>query len=191
MIYVLKLGSKEIDKIPFAMALVQLLVYISSVTTSLALTRIYSIFGRKNALLLGGGLCIISAISMIFLNKNFTWPIYLIALVIGASQSMTLSTGINLISEVVGAKSKQGAIVFGIYSLFDKFTSGIIIFAISSSTLFKEKEAGFIKLMTVVVPSAACLLSCVLVYFNPVKEYNKNTDSDLNNHTALEEELVV
>ena len=175
------------------MALVQLLVYISSVSTSFMLTRIYSKFGRKNTLLLGGLLCVISALSMLFISKNVSWPIYFIALIVGASQSMTLSTGINLISEVIGSKSKKGAIVFGIYSLFDKFASGIIIFIISSSVMFKEKQPRFIKLMTVVVPSAACILSCILVYFNPVKEYNKSTVIENSNSKdiTLEEQLVI
>ena len=80
------------------MALVQLLVYLASVTTSLFLSKIYEKFGRKNTLLLGGVLCIVAALCMIFLNKNLAWPIYIIALVVGIAQSMTLSTGVNLIS---------------------------------------------------------------------------------------------
>lgn len=140
LIYVLQLGSEEVDKIPFSMALVQLLVYMSSVSTSFLLTKIYSKFGRKNALLFGGILCIAAALAMIFLNKNITWPIYILAFVIGVAQSMTLSTGINMISEVIGTKSKRGAIVFGIYSLLDKFASGIVIFVISNSESFKEKN---------------------------------------------------
>lgn len=51
---------------------------------------------------------------------------------------MVLSTGINFISDVVGAKAKTGAFVFGIYSLFDKFTSGIIIFLVGNSTAYTE-----------------------------------------------------
>lgn len=80
------------------MALVQLLVYLASVSMSFMLTRLYEKFGRKNTLLLGGIICIVCALSMIFLNKKLRWPIYFIAILIGISQSMTLSTGINLIS---------------------------------------------------------------------------------------------
>lgn len=173
LIYVLQMGTEQVDKIPFTMALVQLLIYISSVSISFYLTTIYSKFGRKNTLLVGGLLCIASAVAMIFLRASSPWPIYIIALVIGVAQSTTLSTGINLISEVIGSKSKKGAIVFGIYSLLDKFASGIILFVISNSTLFVDKDAGFIKIMTVLVPSAACVLSCALVYFTPIQEYKK------------------
>lgn len=122
-------------------------------------------------------MCVVGAASMIFLNKNTSWPIYILAFVVGIAQSITLSTGINLISEVIGTKSKQGAIVFGIYSLLDKFASGIVLFFISDSSAFKDRNVRFIKLMTVVVPSAACVLSCILVYFTPIQEYSKNKKS--------------
>jgi Na+/melibiose symporter-like transporter len=80
------------------MALVQLLIYVSSVSVSFFLTKIYSKLGRKNSLLVGGIFCVGGAVSMIFLTPQVTWPIYLIAIVIGTAQSMTLSTGINMIS---------------------------------------------------------------------------------------------
>jgi Na+/melibiose symporter-like transporter len=80
------------------MALVQLLVYFASVSTSFFLTRLYLKFGRRNIMLAGGVLCMASAVSMIFLKKATPWPIYLIAIIVGIAQSTTLSTGINLIS---------------------------------------------------------------------------------------------
>ncbi len=46
---------------------------------------------------------------------------------------MVLSTGINLISDVVGTKVKGGAFVFGIYSLLDKISSGLAIYFVGSS----------------------------------------------------------
>jgi len=39
----------------------------------------------------------------------------------------------NLICDVVGGKAKTGAFVFGIYSLFDKFATGIVIFTIANT----------------------------------------------------------
>ena len=51
----------------------------------------------------------------------------------GASQSLVLATGINMISDVVGTKGKSGAFVFGIYSLLDKFSCGIAIFIIGNA----------------------------------------------------------
>lgn len=53
-----------------------------------------------------------------------------------------LSTGINLISDVVGAKAKTGAFVFGIYSLMDKFSSGIAIFFIGNSAAYSVDSSA-------------------------------------------------
>jgi len=58
--------------------------------------------------------------------------IYAIAIPIGFSQSMVLSTGINLISDVVGNKGESGAVVFGIYSFLDKISAGIFIYFLAT-----------------------------------------------------------
>jgi len=144
LVYVLELGSswgfdpdKDVhvapSKIPFVVALIPLLIYLSSVCTSFVLSKFYEKFGRKIALMTGGVLCAGCATFLIFLNKEFSWPIYGLAVLIGMAQSMMLATGINLISEVIGTKGEQGAFVFGIYSLLHKFSTGIAILFITSS----------------------------------------------------------
>ncbi len=50
------------------------------------------------------------------------------AFVSGISLSISLNSGIAYICDVVGDKGKQGAIVYGIYGLLDKFTTGLILF---------------------------------------------------------------
>jgi len=70
---------------------------------------------------------------MLFLTKDVGWIVYILAVFVGASQTMVLATGINFISDVVGTKAKTGAFVFGIYSLLDKFSAGITIFLIGNT----------------------------------------------------------
>ncbi len=53
---------------------------------------------------------------------------------------MILSTGINLISDVIGSKGESGALVFGIYSFLDKISAGIIIFIIANLPSFTYGE---------------------------------------------------
>ena len=45
-----------------------------------------------------------------------------------------------MISDVVGAKAKTGAFVFGIYSLIDKFSSGLAIYLIGESSAYSKDE---------------------------------------------------
>lgn len=94
---------------------------------------------------------------------------------------MVLATGINLISDVVGNKGKTGAFVFGIYSLLDKFSCGIIIFLIGISEPFKKEKAdindddrSFIRLSMILIPGISCLLSSLIVLSYPIEEYGKD-----------------
>jgi hypothetical protein len=61
---------------------------------------------------------------------------YILAVFIGCSQTMVLSTGINFISDVVGTKAKTGAFVFGCYSLLDKFSAGAVIYFVGNSDAY-------------------------------------------------------
>ena len=90
-------------------------------------------FGRKKALFVGTLICIICLGSMFFLTKEVGWIMYILAIFIGCSQTMVLSTGINFISDVVGTKAKTGAFVFGCYSLLDKFSAGAVIYLVGST----------------------------------------------------------
>jgi MFS family permease len=113
-VYVLKLGKSgqpdpDTDtapsEIPFVVALIPLLIYLSSVCTSFILSKFYERLGRKMAIITGGILCVGCATFLVFLSSTFSWPMYGIAILIGiffynlgVAQSMVLATGINLIS---------------------------------------------------------------------------------------------
>lgn len=140
LIGVLKLGlDDETDtSVPFTVALVPLIVYLFSVLTSSRLTYFYGKFGRKTALSTGTIICVVALGSMLLLTQSSGWVMYIIAPFVGISQTMVLSTGINFISDVVGTKAKTGAFVFGIYSLLDKFSAGIAIFFIGSTSAYAK-----------------------------------------------------
>jgi len=116
-----------------------MIAYASSVITSTQLNLFYAKFGRKKALFVGTALCMGCLVVMAFLDNSNSWAIYPVSFVVGASQSLVLSTGINLISDVVGNKAKTGAFVFGIYSLLDKFSSGIVIFVIGNADAYSKE----------------------------------------------------
>jgi Na+/melibiose symporter-like transporter len=124
---------EEEKQVPFTVALVPLVVYLSSTVSSWYLDKFYEMFGRKKALFIGTIICCISLGSMLLLTESTNWVIYILAIFIGCSQTMVLSTGINFISDVVGTKAKTGAFVFGCYSLLDKFSAGIVIYLVGSA----------------------------------------------------------
>lgn len=89
---------------------------------------------------------------------------------------MVLSTGINLISDVVGSKAKTGAFVFGIYSLLDKFSAGAVIFIIGNTQAYSTETDKltdgnilFIRFTMVLIPGLACILSAAIVLSYPIE----------------------
>lgn len=131
--------------VPFTVALVPLIVYLSSVFSSSGLNKFYTTFGRKTALSVGTIICSVSLFALFFLDESNSWIIYILAIfigkaliILGLSQPMILSTGVNFISDIVGSKAKSGAFVFGVYSLLDKFSAGIVIFFIGNSLAYSK-----------------------------------------------------
>jgi len=68
LIDVVKMGTIQDNHIPFTIALVPMLSYLSSVVVSTQLNRFYNTFGRKKALFLGTTICIVSLTTMIFIT---------------------------------------------------------------------------------------------------------------------------
>lgn len=138
LINVLKISNTDGDDqtVPFSVALVPLIIYFSSSLISPKLTALYSTIGRGKTLLLGTILEISSLIALYFLTQSTKDYIYPLAIVIGLSQSMILSTGINLISDVIGSKGDSGAFVFGVYSFLDKISAGLLIFFLANLSCF-------------------------------------------------------
>ena len=186
LIYVLELQNKQSSKdtIPFSVALVPLITYFSSSILSAKISTFYMKIGRKNSLMVG---TILSTISLGLLyildSKNGHW-IYVLAIFIGFSQSLILTTGINLISDVVGSKCESGAIVFGIYSFLDKISAGIIIYFIAQLSCFSgsaesvsESEQTMIKMTVIVIPMVSALLASAVVLCGNVSQYLGQNDA--------------
>jgi len=177
------MGTDDPDVVSYNLALVPMLAYASSVMVSTQLDKFYLYFGRKKALFVGTAICIVCLAAMAFIDKSTNWLMYILPFFIGmlfcyigASQSLVLSTGINLISDVVGSKGSSGAFVFGIYSLLDKFSCGIAIFLVGNAEAYSkesseitEDDQSFIRLTMVMIPGAACLLSSLIVLSYPIE----------------------
>jgi Na+/melibiose symporter-like transporter len=153
------------------------------VLASSRLNWFYNKFGRKTALSTGTIIAVVSLGSMLLLSESSNWVMYIIAIFIGIScfylgisQTMVLSTGINFISDVVGSKAKTGAFVFGIYSLLDKFSAGIVIFLIGNSEAYTKdpydldpSEVTFIKYTMVLIPALSAVLATLIVISYPIQ----------------------
>lgn len=73
-----------------------------------------------------------------FLNPDSSWGIYIVVVLLGLARGLVVSTGVNLISEVIGARGQEGAIVFGVYSFIDKCMFGLIIFLVTHTAAYSN-----------------------------------------------------
>ncbi|EAR84718.2 MFS transporter (macronuclear) [Tetrahymena thermophila SB210] len=170
LVYVLRIATEEeiSDSTPMEIALIPLLLFISSVLMSSTLDQLYQKIGKRKVFSIGAVLMIVSSTFLTFVDVETGYLMYPIAILIGCSQVMLLNTGITLISDVIGLKGKSGAFVFGAYSFMDKISTGIALFFISESPYFKSES--FIRWVTVLVPLISGLFAWLLVMTGSIKD---------------------
>ncbi len=74
----------------------------------------------------------VTALSCMYWVGDWGYIMLGVAIGVGISQSIMLSTAVNLISDFVGNRN-DGSVVFGIYSFLDKISVGICIYLIGNS----------------------------------------------------------
>jgi len=116
---VIELGD-DASGISFNLALVPLIVYAGASLTSSKLSILYSLIGRKKALVIGTMFGLVGLLGMYVLSVEYSHLVYYFAVFVGISSGLVLSTGVNLITEVIGDKGKKGAFVYGFYGLIDQ-----------------------------------------------------------------------
>jgi hypothetical protein len=87
----------------------------------------------------------------------------------GIIQPIMPLTAINLMSEVIGTKGDQGALVSSIYSFVEKIVVGVVVYLVTSTERFNANDPEFIRNMIVFVPSTSCLCACLLAYLWRIK----------------------
>lgn len=93
---------------------------------------------------------------IIFLHKEFTFPIFVLGFIFGIGFALALSTASSLINDVVGSKGDHGAFVYGAYSLTDKMCCGILLFFF----------VGYVKDDVILLKYIIPILPCVSIFFS-------------------------
>ena len=109
---------------------------------------------------------------------------------------MILSTGINLISDVIGSKGDSGALVFGIYSFLDKISAGIVIFVLANLSSFTygqqltSNDEFIIKGTIIFIPIISVFISASITFLYNVSEYVTETHAKLSESKIEDQEFV-
>lgn len=87
MVYVLNIATQSeiANKTPMEIALIPLLLYVSSVIMSMSLDHLYHYLGKRKTFSIGGVLVIISSISLALIQPDNGYLLYPIAILIGCT----------------------------------------------------------------------------------------------------------
>ena len=101
---------------------------------------------------------LVGFVPLVFLNgdRSINWLVYVLAPFQGIGQVIMLNTATSLISDVIGNDTSSSAFVYGSYSLFDKFSNGIILFFLVSAY---SKNVEALRWIMVVTPITTSILA--------------------------------
>ena len=94
-----------------------------------------------------------------------------------------MTTGTNLITDVIGNKGSSGAFVYGVYSFLDKCIVGLAVYVVTHTPSYKkdddfsDDDIQFIRLTMSLVPGLACVIATLGILFCPVPEYSKSPEN--------------
>jgi hypothetical protein len=75
------------------------------------------------------------------LERELVYPLVAIQ---GVGLSIMLNTATSLISDVIGSDAEGSAFVYGVYSLFDKFSNGFLLYYIVKEYPTDDKALRYI-----------------------------------------------
>ena len=79
------------------------------------LIKLYKLLGRKKVLAIGTAFGIVSLVGFYVLTPEYSGLIYFFAVFRGISSGLVLTTGTNLVTDIIGNKGNSSAFVYGVY----------------------------------------------------------------------------
>ncbi|KAE8749688.1 hypothetical protein FOCC_FOCC003675 [Frankliniella occidentalis] len=124
----------EQDLPAVSLAIVPLVMFISSFSTSFLTRAMNKHLGRKIAYIIG---CAIGAGGCVWVwlgaGQIYTkYEVYAVAVLLGASSSIQLVTSLGLTADLIGQDTDTGAFVYGAMSFVDKLSNGMAVFILQS-----------------------------------------------------------
>ncbi|XP_018014203.1 major facilitator superfamily domain-containing protein 12-like [Hyalella azteca] len=121
-----------------AVATVPFTMYLAGFFGSLVMKKLNKVIGRKGTFATG---CVIGLLGCTwtyaagpeYADYFKVWGIFVVAVLLGSGGSTLLITSLSITADLIGNNTEGGAFVYGLMSLVDKFSNGIIIMIIQDS----------------------------------------------------------
>ncbi|KAK3924979.1 Major facilitator superfamily domain-containing protein 12 [Frankliniella fusca] len=117
-----------------SLAIVPLVMFISSFSTSFLTRTMNKHLGRRFAFIIGSALGAGGCV-WVWLGAGkiyTTYEVYGVAILLGASSSIQLVTSLGLTADLIGQDTDTGAFVYGAMSFVDKLSNGLAVFILQS-----------------------------------------------------------
>ena len=118
--------AEHVAKVPLAM-------YVSSFITSFTMKPLNKILGRKIVFIIGGLISIVGCLWITFCFKedpNVEYYVYCATSLIGIGGSTMMVTSLSLTAEFIGNDTSSSALIYGLMSLTDKISNGVVVVVI-------------------------------------------------------------
>jgi len=106
---------------------------------------------------------ICTSVPLIFLPTSGTMRlmVYPLVAIQGVGLAIMLNTATSLISDVIGSDAESSAFVYGVYSLFDKFSNGFLLYFIVATYPTDDHALRYIMGIS---PIICAILAYLLTY---------------------------
>lgn len=153
-----------------AIAIVPVVVYVSSFMASLAMRKANKDFGRQNTYIFGALLAIVAFFLYFILSPKTQNYVYIAAVLHGAANSTIMICSVQLQADLVGKNKANGAFVYGVHSFADKIANGFVLF------ILQRMNTGptLPHIAETIIPGSAVILALFFVFLVPPSIYKKN-----------------
>jgi len=150
-----------------AIAIVPLIVYLSSLAATFVMKRLDKRLGRRNSMTLGGGLFTAASAAMMFIQPSAAGVVYAAAVALGAGSAISMVISVSMEADLVGRNVESAAFLYGAISLTDKLSNGVAVLGIQllGDRISDEGErATFIRWVNGTVPAVAMALAVAVAW---------------------------
>ncbi|XP_043484159.1 major facilitator superfamily domain-containing protein 12-like [Leptopilina heterotoma] len=157
-----------------SLAIIPLIMYLSSFKASLIVKYLNSKFGRKIAYTIGVVLALFACGAIKFGHGDFfvSYGIYPVSLMLGSAGSFMLVTSLGITADYIGEKAEGGAFIYGLMSFTDKLSNGLVVIVIQFLKHKGQSPDYYCNILTFVCGGSALFALIILLFIKPFQQYS-------------------
>ncbi|XP_076636394.1 major facilitator superfamily domain-containing protein 12 isoform X2 [Colletes latitarsis] len=168
-IYIPLYLHKSLNMPATSLAVIPLIIFLSSFAMSLIIEKLNTKVGRKISFCFGVILTICACI-WIQLGTDITYTnyqIYVISLLLGSAGSIILVTSLGVTADYIGQNTDSGGFVYGILSFTDKLCNGLAVIIIQYLESWFSSTNFYTDVVVYVCGSFAAFALLIILWIKP------------------------